>query len=54
MPERTPGATGGANVDLNRLAGRLIVEGADGSGRSTQIAMLTGWKAAARHRQVDL
>ena len=32
------------NVDLKRLAGRLIVvEGADGSGRSTQIALLTRW-----------
>src|ERR1700722_5867933 len=32
------------NVDLNRLAGKLIVvEGADGSGRSTQIARLRDW-----------
>ena len=38
------------NVDLKRLAGRLIVvEGADGSGRSTQIAMLTRWLEGAGH-----
>ncbi len=31
-------------VDLSKLVGRLIViEGADGSGRSTQIEMLTEW-----------
>jgi len=31
-------------VDLDQLAGKLIaVEGADGSGRSTQIAMLVEW-----------
>ena len=47
VPERTPRRFYGhglPNVDLSRLAGRLIVvEGADGSGRSTQIAMLTRW-----------
>src|SRR5215468_9166910 len=38
------------NVELDRLAGRLIVvEGADGSGRSTQIAMLTRWLEGAGH-----
>jgi len=38
------------NVDLNRLAGRLIVvEGADGSGRSTQIAMLVRWLEGCGH-----
>ncbi len=38
------------NVDLKRLAGRLIVvEGADGSGRSTQIAMLMRWLEGAGH-----
>ena len=38
------------NVDLNRLAGRLIVvEGADGSGRSTQIAMLMRWLEGCGH-----
>lgn len=32
------------NIDLNQLHGRLIViEGADGSGRSTQIVQLTSW-----------
>jgi dTMP kinase len=32
------------NVDLSHLMGKLIViEGADGSGRSTQIAMLRNW-----------
>jgi len=32
------------NVDLDQLAGKLIVvEGADGSGRSTQISLLTEW-----------
>ena len=38
------------NVDLDRLAGRLIVvEGADGSGRSTQIARLVTWLEASGH-----
>ena len=37
-------------VDLPRLAGRLIVvEGADGSGRSTQIQMLEDWLQGAGH-----
>jgi dTMP kinase len=37
-------------VDLERLAGRLIVvEGADGSGRSTQIAMLVQWLEGCGH-----
>jgi len=37
-------------VDLERLAGRLIVvEGADGSGRSTQIAMLVQWLEGSGH-----
>ena len=43
------------NVDLKRLAGRLIVvEGADGSGRSTQIAMLMGWLEGAGHATVQV
>ena len=43
------------NVDLNRLAGRLIVvEGADGSGRSTQIAMLMRWLEGAGHATVQV
>src|SRR3954452_4434397 len=37
-------------VDLEQLAGKLIVvEGADGSGRSTQIAMLTEWLEGGGH-----
>jgi len=37
-------------VDLERLAGKLIVvEGADGSGRSTQIAMLVQWLEGTGH-----
>ena len=37
-------------VELERLAGRLIVvEGADGSGRSTQIAMLVEWLEGSGH-----
>src|SRR5262245_3110933 len=37
-------------VELTRLAGRLIVvEGADGSGRSTQIAMLVKWLEGCGH-----
>lgn len=42
-------------VDLKRLAGRLIVvEGADGSGRSTQIAMLMRWLEGAGHATVQV
>jgi dTMP kinase len=37
-------------VELDALAGRLIVvEGADGSGRSTQIAMLVEWLEGCGH-----
>lgn len=37
-------------VEMDRLAGRLIVvEGADGSGRSTQIAMLVQWLEGCGH-----
>ncbi len=43
------------NVDLNRLAGRLIVvEGADGSGRSTQIARLRDWLEGCGHATVSV
>lgn len=43
------------NVDLKRLAGRLIVvEGADGSGRSTQIEMLMRWLEGAGHATVQV
>lgn len=42
-------------VDLKRLAGRLIVvEGADGSGRSTQIEMLMRWLEGAGHATVQV
>lgn len=43
------------NVDLNKLAGRLIVvEGADGSGRSTQIARLVSWLETSGHATVQV
>ena len=43
------------NVELNRLAGRLIVvEGADGSGRSTQIARLVSWLETCGHATVQV
>ena len=42
-------------VDLEQLAGKLIVvEGADGSGRSTQIAMLVDWLEAGGHATVQV
>lgn len=42
-------------VELERLAGRLIVvEGADGSGRSTQIAMLVEWLEGTGHATVQV
>lgn len=42
-------------VELERLAGRLIVvEGADGSGRSTQIAMLVEWLEGSGHATVQV
>jgi dTMP kinase len=53
VPGRTPRRFYGhgiPKVDLKRLAGRLIVvEGADGSGRSTQIAMLVQWLEGSGH-----
>src|SRR5258706_13441735 len=37
-------------VDLEQVAGKLfVVEGADGSGRSTQIAMLVEWLEGTGH-----
>src|ERR1700722_13055390 len=43
------------NVDANRLAGKLIVvEGADGSGRSTQIARLRDWLEGSGHATVQV
>jgi dTMP kinase len=42
-------------VDLEQLAGRLIVvEGADGSGRSTQIARLVEWLEGCGHATVQV
>src|SRR5436305_783447 len=42
-------------VALEQLAGRLIVvEGADGSGRSTQIAMLVEWLEGGGHATVQV
>ncbi|MGA2747471.1 MAG: thymidylate kinase [Verrucomicrobiota bacterium] len=41
-------------VDLSKLAGKLIVvEGADGSGRSTQIARLVQWLEGTGHATVQ-
>ncbi len=42
-------------VELGELAGKLIVvEGADGSGRSTQIAMLVEWLEGCGHATVQV
>src|SRR5580658_4906004 len=42
-------------VDLSKLAGKLIVvEGADGSGRSTQIARLVAWLEGSGHATVQV
>lgn len=42
-------------VDLDKLAGKLIVvEGADGSGRSTQIAKLVEWLEGSGHATVQV
>jgi len=42
-------------VELQKLAGKLIVvEGADGSGRSTQIARLVDWLEAGGHATVQV
>ena len=43
------------NVELEQLAGKLIVvEGADGSGRSTQIALLVQWLEGCGHATVQV
>jgi dTMP kinase len=43
------------NVKLDELAGKLIVvEGADGSGRSTQIARLVDWLETCGHATVQV
>lgn len=58
VPRRTPRRFYGhgiPKVELDRLAGRLIVvEGADGSGRSTQIAMLVEWMEGSGHATVQV
>jgi dTMP kinase len=42
-------------VDLDKLRGKLVVvEGADGSGRSTQIARLVQWLEGAGHATVQV
>jgi len=42
-------------IDVSRLSGRLIVvEGADGSGRSTQIARLVTWLEARGHATIQV
>src|SRR5271157_4780010 len=42
-------------VDLEQLAGKLlVVEGADGSGRSTQIASLVEWLEGCGHATVQV
>ena len=44
-----------SGVDLEKLAGKLIVvEGADGSGRSTQISRLVQWLEGSGHATVQV
>ncbi len=53
--ERRFSGHGIPGVDLEQLAGKLIVvEGADGSGRSTQIAMLVEWLEGSGHATVQV
>lgn len=58
IPKRTPKRFYGhgiPGVALDRLNGKLIVvEGADGSGRSTQIEMLVDWLEGAGHATVQV
>lgn len=58
VPRRTPRRFYGhgiPRVASEKLAGRLIVvEGADGSGRSTQIAMLVEWLEGSGHATVQV
>ncbi len=58
IPRRTPRRFYGhgiPKVPIDQLAGRLIVvEGADGSGRSTQIAMLVEWLEGGGHATVQV
>src|SRR6266702_2967127 len=53
--ERRYYGSGIPGVDLGELAGKLIVvEGADGSGRSTQIARLVEWLEGCGHATVQV
>jgi dTMP kinase len=58
VPRRSPRRFYGhgiPGVDLDQLAGKLIVvEGADGSGRSTQIASLVEWLEGSGHATVQV
>ena len=58
LPSRSPRRFYGhgiPNVDLAQLGGKLIVvEGADGSGRSTQIARLVAWLEGNGHATVQV
>jgi dTMP kinase len=58
VPRRTPRRFYGHGIpkfQAEQLAGRLIVvEGADGSGRSTQIAMLVEWLEGCGHATVQV
>ncbi len=58
VPRRSPRRFYGhgiPGVDLEQLAGKLIVvEGADGSGRSTQIASLVEWLEGCGHATVQV
>jgi len=58
VPKRTPHRFYGygiPGVDVHKLAGRLIVvEGADGSGRSTQIRLLVDWLESCGHSTVQV
>lgn len=58
LPRRTPRrwyGQGIPGVNLDQLAGKLIVvEGADGSGRSSQIAKLVEWLEGSGHATVQV
>jgi len=58
IPKRTPKrfyGQGIPGVDLDKLTGKLVVvEGADGSGRSTQIARLVSWLEGNGHATVQV
>jgi dTMP kinase len=58
VPQRTPRRFYGhgiPGVEVEKLAGKLIVvEGADGSGRSTQIQLLVEWLEGCGHSTVQV